>query len=340
MAYSVPQFNLLANIWDCRFPADGAADWDDVPCQKYIRSRMSLDVGPQVEAGWWQNWTPPIQLRFPRNHVAFIDPPAMWTHLSFEVPAGSGQFYRCQWQEVQHQGFPNEYAIILVTPCDDTGLAIPPPSADTPVGAANDACVSPPPPPDVEELVQCNFWIVGDNTTGAVGVCGAMQDEVNCYTACYDLGSSEFRITKVVAGVESSLDFMIPAAAPSVDSFVFVQLTIVGDSITGHFLHDNDEATITATDSTFVAPGPIASFFAHFQQANTFNAYLDLVNTMQDNMVDTPAVNLTAHTMDVGSGWYYGSTGSDYVFTAGGITVEDATFGWANFWSGALTDYP
>jgi len=150
MVYSVPQFNLLARIWDCRFPADGDPDWEDVPVQKYIRSRMSLDVGPQVEAGWWQNWTPPIQLRFPRDHLAFVDPPALWSHLSFEVPAGSGQFYRAQWQEVQHQGFVNEYAIILVTPCDEAGLAIPPPSADTPVGAASDACVSPPPPPGID----------------------------------------------------------------------------------------------------------------------------------------------------------------------------------------------
>lgn len=149
MAYTVPQFNLLAKIWDCKFPSAGAADWSSVPVQKYVLSRMSLDATPPSAPDWWKQYTPPVTLRFPIGHAAFSGPPSSWDHVCFEVPSGSGQYYRAYWQEIQHQGFPNQYAIILVTPCDVDGKAIPPAGSGMLVGTRNDVCplVPPPPPP-------------------------------------------------------------------------------------------------------------------------------------------------------------------------------------------------
>lgn len=140
MAYTTPSFNLLADIWDCKFPSDDVADWTNVPCQKYILSRMSLNVTPQSAANFWRQFTPPISLRFPRTHAAFSGIPSEWTHAVVEVPAGSGQYYRSYWFEIQHQGFPNEYAIILATPCSMTGLAIPPPVSTSRLGDVANVC--------------------------------------------------------------------------------------------------------------------------------------------------------------------------------------------------------
>jgi len=246
MAYTVPNFNLLASIWDCRFPADGAADWEDVPVQKYLRSRMSLDVGPQVEAGWWQNWTPPIQLRFPRDHEAFMDPPALWNHLSFEVPAGSGQYYRCQWQEVQHQGFPNEYAIILVTPCDEAGLAIPPPSADTPVGSAPDICTIP--PPDVDEE-QYGEFIVDDAAFDIMGYIARATADDTFYAAYMHGPSGQFILAKVVGGTATTLDSAAWTSPPSHNGTLDLICHWEGESLSARFITTSDDVTLTATDS-------------------------------------------------------------------------------------------
>lgn len=140
MAYTPPQFNLFASIWECRVPDDGDPDWTNVPVQKYIFSRLAFDVSPQTFSGWWEAWQPPIALRFPRNHAAFLGNPQAWPHVAFEVPEGSGQFYRTSWREVMHQGFPNEYAIILVIQCTAAGLAVPPPSSEYALGYGADVC--------------------------------------------------------------------------------------------------------------------------------------------------------------------------------------------------------
>ena len=140
MAYTTPTFNLLAHIWDCKTPADGVQQWSNVPCQKYILSRMSVSASPQSIADYWKTYPPPVQLRFPRSHAAFTPIPSAWTHLVFEVPAGSGQYYRCFWRDVQHQGFVNEYAIILCVQCDNAGKAIPPPGLAIGIGVGSDAC--------------------------------------------------------------------------------------------------------------------------------------------------------------------------------------------------------
>jgi len=339
VAYQPPVFNLVANIWACTWPEDADPDYTDVPCQKYIRSRMSLDASPQAADGFWRVYTPPIQLRFPRQHTAFTGPPALWPYNCFEVPAGSGQYYRAYWQEVQHQGFPNEYAIILVNPCTAAGLAIGPPLAEFGLGTTPDIC--PAPPPDVEQLVQCNCWVLDDQSTGATGVTANIQDEDNFYACVYDLGSNSFDIWKCVGGSLTSLVNHVPAASPDVDASIFIQFTLLGSSLTGHFVHPNDEATITITDTTFPM-GTQCGMILQFQRNNAFQAYLDLVQVCDDNFLDTTGTNLSAHTMDMGSGWGYGTTGSGMEIDGSTPTmcIMDPLASWSSPFNRAFTDYP
>jgi len=250
MSYTPPNFNLLANIWDCQFPADGDPDWEDVPVQKYIRSRMSLDTSPQVLDGFWRVYAPPIQLRFPRDHDAFLNVPALWNHAVFEVPAGSGQFYRSYWQEVQHQGFPNEYAIILVNPCTAEGLAIGPPLAEMGLGVAADICT---PAPEVEEKNYCEF-IIDSGTDDLFGVILRYQDPDNYYIARFTGGGGSFELNKVVAGVTTSIDVLGYSSAPSHNTTCDIYFDIEGDALSAQFITEFDDVTLSGTDSTFAGP--------------------------------------------------------------------------------------
>lgn len=100
MAYTPPQFNLLAHIWDCRFPIEGGApDWINVPVQKYILSRPDGEKTPAYVAEWWTEWQTPVMLRFSRAHAAFAGRPTDWTHTVCEVPAGSGSYRGWDWDD-------------------------------------------------------------------------------------------------------------------------------------------------------------------------------------------------------------------------------------------------
>jgi len=341
MAYSAPQFNLLASIWDCQFPVDGFPDWEEVPCQKYIRSRMSLDTLLPDAAGWFRQWSPPIQLRFPRDHIAFSGIPSSWSHVVFEVPAGSGQFYRTRWQEVQHQGFPNEYAIILVDPCDENGRALLPPGASMPVDVVPDVCESPPPPPAVPMLQQMNFYTVDDNSSGSVGVIGRLQSETEFYHAIYSYSDGAFYIKLEDGGLPTVLADYILSTPPQVGDFVFIQLTCDGDDLTARIQTPDEDHTINATDATY--PTGIGGGFsiAGAHRASPFNAYEDvgLTHVAEDEFIDTPGTLITAHAMDIGSGWYAGVDTGEFEIAADGLSCQILTYssGWITM---AMTNYP
>jgi len=42
----------------------------------------------------------------------------------FEVPAESGRYYRARFKERMHQGFPNEYLIVVVVQCNNAGVPL------------------------------------------------------------------------------------------------------------------------------------------------------------------------------------------------------------------------
>lgn len=335
MAYRLPLFNLLANIWDCSTPADGDPTWVNVPCQKYIRSRMMLDVTPQAEADWWMLWQPPIQLRCPSDHAAFSGRPHDWSHTIYEVPAGSGQYYRIFWSELQHQGFPNEYAVQVATQCDDSGLAIAPAGATTiPTGVAAEVCYSPPPPPPpppVEEKLSATFTIDsgGDDR---FGICLRMADTENYYIALYDGGGGGCYIQKQEASLGYDLDNDNLANVPGHDATLDIVLTILDDSITARFTSGKDDITLTATDATFPEGGDAGLVLSANTDAvcNTISGHLDAVLTIQDLFTDKSGTNLTSHTMTLGTGWSYGGTKSDIQISAGGdaaIAITNSSTG-------------
>lgn len=339
MAYTLPKFNLLAKIWDCQVPSDGSADWSDVPCQKYIRSRMSLDVKPQTAASWWQTYTPPIQLRFPRSHLAFTPPPAEWEHAVIEVPQDSGQYYRCQWREVAHQGFVNEYAIILVTPCDADGLAIPPPLTDSPVGIAPDVCTSPPPPP--EELQQAQFYIVDDSATGMVGVLARRQSESSYYEARYQAGDGTFYLIRMDSDTPTYLADYSLSVQPGVGDFVAIYFSITGDGLSARIYTPDEDHTISATDSTYPTGSGGGIHIEYLHRCSPFNYWNPPPGSplIEDQFVDTPGTDLASHTMDSGSGWFYGSTGSVFEIAADGISCQVAAASSPVSWQIVMTDY-
>lgn len=147
MAYTQPVYNIPSNIWLCSIPSAAAPDYEDYLCQKYIASKMFLDATPPAVDFWWYNWVPPVQLRYPRSAPPFNTPWPTWTAMCFEVPSGSGQYYRSLWRDVQHEGFVNEYALIVAVQCDVDGKAVVPPGYADNIGVTSDPCSPPPPPP-------------------------------------------------------------------------------------------------------------------------------------------------------------------------------------------------
>jgi len=116
MAYTVPNFNVFADVWSTgHVPADDDPDFENLTVQLYIYSRVSFDVQP-CELELYQ---PPIQIRIPR---AASTP---WVEGQvFEVPAESGRYYRARFKERVHIGFPNEYLVVVVVQCGSDGIPI------------------------------------------------------------------------------------------------------------------------------------------------------------------------------------------------------------------------
>jgi len=116
MAYTVPQFNILVDVWDAgHVPDDDAPDFENVTGQLYVYSRVSFDVQPcDLEL-----YQPALQLRLP------LDVLAIWVSSQvYEIPAESGRYYRARFKERVHIGFPNEYLVAYVVQCNGAGVAI------------------------------------------------------------------------------------------------------------------------------------------------------------------------------------------------------------------------
>jgi len=160
MSYRPPDFNLLANLWLCDgeiAPVNGPPDVTDVPCQKYIASRSAWAVTPPWSTGFYLAYAPPVQLRFPRQDQ-FAAAWTLWKIVCAEVPAGSGQYYRCFWQDVQHEGFINEYALVVAVQCNAELKAVPPPGGAEDTGVGVDSCGSTPPADPVPPTLPPGPW--------------------------------------------------------------------------------------------------------------------------------------------------------------------------------------
>ena len=113
MAYRPPTFNLECNVWvGTDTPADNPPTYLAIPCQKYVTSKGQWPID-LFNQRWY---IPPIYLRLP------IDSGSAWVDGQiFELPAPSGQYYLARWKEVVHQGFPNQYFVVIIEQCDALG---------------------------------------------------------------------------------------------------------------------------------------------------------------------------------------------------------------------------
>jgi len=116
VAYTTPNFNLVCDVWIAgNNPGLGAADYTGVACQKYLYSRLSLDVHPcELEL-----YVPPVQIRMPVEAlIAWVEGQI------FECPQGSENYYRAKFKEQLHEGFTNEYLVAYTVQCNTDGAPL------------------------------------------------------------------------------------------------------------------------------------------------------------------------------------------------------------------------
>jgi len=141
MSYRLPTFNLTCDAWQCgSTPLDGPPAYTSLPCQKYVSSRPQTDTTPAWQDDYDLEWVPAVILRFPRTVLPYDQVRVSWDAGMFECPPGSESYYRCSWQEIVHEGFPNEYAAVLVTQCMASGEAWRPPSRTLTTGIGEGPC--------------------------------------------------------------------------------------------------------------------------------------------------------------------------------------------------------
>jgi len=141
MAYRLPNFNLLMNAWACAgTPNGGPPDYEDLRVQKYLTPKMVLDATMPWTVDYFVEWSPPIVLRVDRTQSPFDLTWKLWDVGIAECPAGSGQYYRVMMSEIMHEGFPNEYGMLMCTQCDGDGKVYQPPGHAIPTGMGDSAC--------------------------------------------------------------------------------------------------------------------------------------------------------------------------------------------------------
>lgn len=163
MAFSVPVFNVLIDLWFGEHtPFTQDADVFNQSAQFYLNSRGALDVKP----GDKSSYTPPIIVRLPTVAIA------NWTAVTvMEIPGGTGRYYRARFKEVMHLGFPNQYLMIVAEQCNEKGQAI-----------TRDVVPDPGPAPELPELLAVVVVACGvsmDATAGTIigaGTLGCIEN--------------------------------------------------------------------------------------------------------------------------------------------------------------------
>jgi hypothetical protein len=112
IVYTLPNFNLLADIYDPAFPPPiGPSLFNNVPAQLYVNPR-------DVVSGFSY-----VCMRVPVGSVTLdfgaIAGPVSWY---VECPVGSGKYFAVQWLGKAHEGFPNEYWLIYLFEIDAAQL--------------------------------------------------------------------------------------------------------------------------------------------------------------------------------------------------------------------------
>ena len=114
--FSVPDFNLELDAWyGTRVPGSGAPDITEIPAQLYITSRGQAEVTAENR----RILVLPIYVRIPLTNIL------SWRQANVvEIPAQTGRYYIARWKTHVHEGFPNEYLLIMCEQCDQAGSPI------------------------------------------------------------------------------------------------------------------------------------------------------------------------------------------------------------------------
>lgn len=113
MAFTKPNFNVLANRWaHPAKPGLGNPVTDQIQVQLYVNTRGT--VSPSGTGTLFNTFIyASLRLDYVPGKFSLND---MW-----EVPAGYGQYLVGPYGYPVHLGFPNEYLEIAVFQCDDVG---------------------------------------------------------------------------------------------------------------------------------------------------------------------------------------------------------------------------
>lgn len=108
MAYTLPNFNLLADVYRLASPPPaGPPQYSGVTVQLYANSRMT----------YW-DWSY-MSIRTPKAPSRTYLVGDIW-----ESPAGTARYWKAVYTERIHEGFPNEYWAIRAWRCNAAGALI------------------------------------------------------------------------------------------------------------------------------------------------------------------------------------------------------------------------
>lgn len=114
MAYTKPQFNLLASVWFAgNNPDNGPADVTGIPVQLYIHSKF-VGAADRIPP---QGFKAQIIIRYDDSWWGIFQN----TGIVQIVAADPVYYYLVSYSEKLHVGFPNHYAASSVCHCDGAG---------------------------------------------------------------------------------------------------------------------------------------------------------------------------------------------------------------------------
>jgi len=117
MAFTPPNFNLLANGW-YHPHTPGAEDPDvfEIPAQYYVEPRQG---GADID---YDSDTPEVPVLIVRLPAAFeVDDLGIWI---WQLDTPYTPYYRVYFKTVMHPGFPNKYLAHFCRQCDSLGAYI------------------------------------------------------------------------------------------------------------------------------------------------------------------------------------------------------------------------
>lgn len=113
--YTLPNFNLTLDLWFAgNTPAGGGPDISGIPGQLYMNSRVPSAMDRIPPSGF----LPTIIMRVPTAWRGYILNGSILGTGAGGLPTG---WFLVNSSGTMHLGFPNEYDIYVLVPCDNAG---------------------------------------------------------------------------------------------------------------------------------------------------------------------------------------------------------------------------